>query len=56
MNIHILVKGKVNGIQELIDKTGKSRIMVYAHIQELKKDGYLTDNLELTDAGKIMVM
>lgn len=55
-NILLLIKKKITDVQEIMDKTGKSRAMIYAHIQELKKDGYLTENLELTDAGKILVM
>jgi CRISPR-associated protein Csa3 len=41
-------------IKSIMKKTGKSKAMIYAHIQELKKDAYLDNDNNLTDAGKIM--
>src|SRR3989338_2237367 len=37
----------------IIKKTKKSKAMIYAHLNELKKEGYITENMEITDAGKI---
>ena len=48
-----LSKGNTD-IKSIIKKTGKSKAMIYAHIQELKKDAYLDNDNNLTDAGKIM--
>lgn len=43
-------------VAPIIRKTKKSKAMIYAHLKELKKDGYITDKMELTDSGKICVM
>ena len=41
---------------EIIKKTGKSKAMIYAHITELKKNGYLNEDMEITDAGRICIL
>ena len=43
-------------VSKIINKTKKSKAMIYAHINELKKNGYITDNMEITDAGKICIL
>ena len=43
-------------VANIIKKTGKTKSMIYAHLKELKKDGYITAGMELTDSGKICVM
>jgi len=43
-------------VPAIIKKVNKKRSIVYDHIKQLKKDGFLTDDLKLTDAGKISVM
>ena len=40
-------------VANIIRKTRKSKAMIYAHLNELKKEGYITENMEITDAGKI---
>tara|TARA_Y100000031_G_scaffold71464_1_gene79107 strand:- start:3 stop:602 length:600 start_codon:yes stop_codon:yes gene_type:complete len=40
----------------IIEKTKKSKAMIYTHINELKRNGYITDNLEITDAGRICIL
>ncbi|MBI1935069.1 CRISPR locus-related DNA-binding protein [Candidatus Woesearchaeota archaeon] len=40
-------------VANIIGKTKKSKAMIYAHLNELKKEGYITENMEITDAGKI---
>jgi len=40
-------------VADIIKKTKKSKAMIYAHLNELKKEGYITENMEITDAGKI---
>jgi len=42
--------------KDIVEKTKKSTAIVYAHIKEMKKEGYLTEDNELTDAGKIVLM
>ena len=37
-------------------KVGKNKSIVYSHVKELKKEGYITDSMELTDAGRICVL
>src|SRR3989344_2249192 len=37
-------------VADIIRKSKKSKAMIYVHINELKKDGYITENLEITDA------
>lgn len=53
-----LAKG--NGkVQRLMEKLDVNKQMVYAHIQDLKKEGYLVNEdkkLELTDFGKICLL
>ena len=41
---------------DIIKKSKKSKAMIYAHINELKKEGYITDNMEITDAGRICIL
>jgi len=43
-------------VSNIIEKTKKSKAMIYAHITELKKNGYLTENMEITDAGRICIL
>ena len=43
-------------VSNIIKKTKKSKAMVYAHINQLKKEGYLTEDMEITDAGRICVL
>ncbi len=43
-------------VADIIKKSKKSKAMVYAHINELKKNGYLTENMEITDAGRICIL
>ena len=43
-------------VSNIIKKTKKSKAMIYAHINELKKNGYLTENMEITDAGRICIL
>lgn len=43
-------------VTDIIKKTKKSKAMIYAHINELKKNGYLTENMEITDAGRICIL
>ncbi len=32
---------------------GKGKTIIYKHIKELKQEGYITDKMEITDAGRI---
>ncbi len=43
-------------VSKIIKKTRKSKAMIYAHITELKKNGYITENMEITDAGRICIL
>ena len=43
-------------VSDIIKKTKKSKAMIYAHITELKKNGYITENMEITDAGRICIL
>ena len=43
-------------VSEIIKKTKKSKAMVYSHITELKKNGYITEDMEITDAGRICIL
>lgn len=43
-------------VADIIQKSKKSKAMIYAHINELKKNGYLTENMEITDAGRICIL
>jgi CRISPR locus-related DNA-binding protein len=40
-------------VSDIIKKTKKSKAMIYAHINKLMKEGYITEDMEITDAGKI---
>jgi len=40
----------------IMKKIGKERSFTYEMVKKLKKDGFLSEELELTDAGKISVM
>ncbi len=41
-------------IPSIVTKSKKQKSIIYQHVKDLKADGYLTDDLELTDAGKIV--
>ena len=43
-------------IPSIVNKSGKKKSIVYQHVKSLKSEGYITDSLELTDAGKIVVI
>ena len=43
-------------IPSIVKKSGKQKSIVYQHVKSLKADGYITENLELTDSGKIVVL
>ncbi len=43
-------------VADIIKKSKKSKAMIYAHITELKRNGYLTENNEITDAGRICIL
>ncbi|HLC87335.1 MAG TPA: CRISPR-associated CARF protein Csa3 [Candidatus Nanoarchaeia archaeon] len=43
-------------VADLIKKSKKSKAMIYAHINELKKNGYITEDMEITDAGRICIL
>ena len=43
-------------VADIIKKSKKSKAMIYAHLTELKKNGYITDNYEITDAGRICIL
>ena len=55
----IILKELANGntkVSSIIKKTKKSKAMIYAHITELRKEGYMTENMEITDAGMICIL
>ena len=43
-------------MSSIIAKVGKNKSIVYSHIKDLKNDGYVTDSMELTDAGRICIL
>ena len=43
-------------IIEIIKQLKANRAATYNHIKELKQDGYLTEDMELTDIGRIVLM
>lgn len=43
-------------VGDIIKKSKKSKAMIYAHINELKKNGYITEDMEITDAGRICIL
>lgn len=55
-NILKAVKGGAKTVPSIMKKVGKQRSFVYESIKELKEDGFLSEDLKLTDAGKISVM
>lgn len=45
-----------NNVKSIAKKAGVSQAMVYAHISSLKKEGYISEKDELTNAGKIVIL
>ena len=43
-------------MSSIIAKVGKNKSIVYSHIKDLKNNGYITDDMELTDAGRICIL
>ena len=43
-------------IQEIASEMRKSRGMIYQHLKELKNVGYLDDDYNITDAGKLALL
>ena len=50
-----LVKGNTD-IKSLAKITGKTEAMVYAHLSDLKAEGYVADDLKLTVSGRIAIL
>jgi CRISPR-associated protein Csa3 len=42
--------------KEITNMTKKSPAIVYAHLKEMKKDGFITEENEMTDAGRIVLL
>ncbi len=43
-------------IPSIIKKVKKKKSIIYQHIKSLRADGYITEDLELTDSGKIVIL
>lgn len=43
-------------IPSIVTKSKKQKSIIYQHVKVLKQDGYLNDDLELTDSGKIVIL
>ena len=43
-------------IKDLAKITGKTEAMVYAHISDLKEEGYISPDNKLTDSGRIAIL
>ncbi len=52
--LKLLDKGKTP--KEIAKLTKKSPAIIYAHLKEMKKDGFITEENEMTDAGKIVLL
>ena len=49
------IKGNTN-VKKLAEITGKTEAMVYAHISDMKQEGYIDENNKVTDSGRIAVL
>ena len=49
------VKGNKD-VKKLAKILGKTEAMVYAHISDLKDEGYISEDNELTDSGRIVIL
>lgn len=56
LNKTFILKELASGNKKVADIIKKSKAMIYAHINELKKNGYITENYEITDAGRICIL
>jgi len=55
----MILKEICNGnksIPSIIKKSGKEKSIIYQHVKVLKSEGYLTEDLKLTDSGRIVVL
>jgi len=43
-------------VKDIAEKAGKTEAMIYAHINDLKKDGFLTKDNKLTAMGEIAIL
>lgn len=51
-----LIEKGINNPKELMKRIGKEKSLVYAYLKELRDQGYLTEENDLTDAGKICII
>ena len=52
--LKLLGQGKTP--KQITNITKKSPAIIYTHLKEMKKDGFITENNELTDAGRIVLL
>lgn len=50
-----LAKGN-DDVKKIASITGKTEAMIYAHISDMKTEGYVTSDNKITDSGRIAVL
>lgn len=50
------IAGGVTKVGTIIKNTKKSKTLIYNDIKQLKKEGYISEDMKLTDAGRICIL
>ncbi len=54
--LKIQAEGKDKTVQQIAGLLGKTRGMIYQHLRELREQGYVDDEFNITDAGRLALL
>jgi CRISPR locus-related DNA-binding protein len=54
--LEIITKEKDKTVAQIANQLGKTRGMIYQHLRELREQGYVDDDFNITDAGRLALL
>ena len=54
--LKILAEGKDKTVLQIAKQLGRTRGMIYQHLRELREQGYVDDDFNITDAGRLALL
>jgi CRISPR locus-related DNA-binding protein len=54
--LEIIAEGKDKTVAQIASQLGKTRGMIYQHLRELREQGYVDDDFNITDAGRLALL
>jgi CRISPR-associated protein Csa3 len=54
--LEIIAKGNDKTVSQIASQLGKTRGMIYQHLRELREQGYVDDDFNITDAGMLALL